>query len=76
MKSQHFKDMRGSAEPQRVRKLLEKHNERGMMKEICDELELNEFLDRSVRRLSGQVLQRVMIAAVFLQKADVYIFEI
>ncbi|CAH8270246.1 unnamed protein product [Arabidopsis lyrata] len=53
MKSQHFKDMRGSAEPQRVRKLLEKHNERGMMKEICDdELELNEFSDRSVRRLS------------------------
>ncbi|EFH49511.1 hypothetical protein ARALYDRAFT_325255 [Arabidopsis lyrata subsp. lyrata] len=61
MKSQHFKDMRGSAEPQRVRKLLEKHNERGMMKEICDdELELNEFSDRSVRRLSGQVLQRRM----------------
>ncbi|CAL9229380.1 unnamed protein product [Arabidopsis halleri] len=49
MKPQHFKDMRGSAEPQRVRKLLEKHNER--------------------------VLQRVMIAAVFLQKADVYIFD-
>ncbi|KAG7549728.1 AAA+ ATPase domain [Arabidopsis thaliana x Arabidopsis arenosa] len=28
-----------------------------------------------VHRLSGQVLQRVMIAAVFLQKADVYIFD-
>ncbi|XP_010495087.2 PREDICTED: ABC transporter E family member 2-like [Camelina sativa] len=73
MKPQHFEDMKGFSEP--VRKLLDKHNERGMMNEICDNLELNEVLDRRVRHLSGDMLQRVMIAVVALQKADVYIFD-
>lgn len=63
MKPQDFKDMGGSTTERNPRSLLVKYNERLNMKEICDELELNELLDR---QLTNGQLQRVMIAAIAL----------
>lgn len=74
MKPQLVEDLSCYTEPH-IRKLIEKYNERGMMKEICDDLELNEFLNGRVIQFSPGVLQRVMIAVTVLQKADVYIFD-
>ena len=38
---------------------------------MCDELELNEVLDRQVNQLSGGELQRFAIAMTCVQRADV-----
>jgi len=55
--------------------LLSRVDEGGRMKSICDELELNEVLDRELSVLSGGELQRVAIAACCLKDVDVYIFD-
>jgi len=41
---------------------------------MCDELELNNVLEREVSQLSGGELQRFAIAMSCIQKADVYVF--
>lgn len=40
---------------------------------ICNELELNQVLEREVSQLSGGELQRFAIAMSCIQKADVYV---
>ncbi|KAL0855232.1 hypothetical protein Bca101_060384 [Brassica carinata] len=55
--------------------VLEKLDERGMMSEICDAMDLNHLLDREATQLSGGELQRFAIAAVCLKKADIYVFD-
>lgn len=42
---------------------------------MCDELELNEVLERQVGQLSGGELQRFAIAMSCIQRADVYMFD-
>ncbi|KAG7551444.1 ABC transporter-like [Arabidopsis thaliana x Arabidopsis arenosa] len=74
VKPQEVEDLSCYTEPH-IRKLIENHNERGMMKEVCDALELNEFLKARVNHVTSGVLQRVMIAITVLQKAHVYIFD-
>ncbi|KAG7589757.1 4Fe-4S ferredoxin-type iron-sulfur binding domain [Arabidopsis suecica] len=56
-------------------KTLEEMDERGMMEEICADMELNQVLEREARQLSGGELQRFAIAAVFVKKADIYMFD-
>ncbi|MBS7617903.1 ribosome biogenesis/translation initiation ATPase RLI [Candidatus Bathyarchaeota archaeon] len=58
-----------------VGELLSRVDDRGLMKPICEELELNEVLDRELSVLSGGELQRVAIAACCLKDLDVYIFD-
>lgn len=56
-------------------KMLEKMDERGMMAQICADLELDAVLDRKANDVSGGELQRFAIAAVFVKKADIYMFD-
>ncbi|VVA94433.1 unnamed protein product [Arabis nemorensis] len=56
-------------------KMLEKLDERGMMAQICAELELDPVLDRKAKEVSGGELQRFAIAAVFIKKAEIYMFD-
>ncbi len=55
--------------------VLQKSDEKGMMNEIINELELQNFLDRKLQNLSGGELQRLAIASAALRKADVYYFD-
>ncbi|MBI4344768.1 MAG: ribosome biogenesis/translation initiation ATPase RLI [Euryarchaeota archaeon] len=58
-----------------VRKLLEKVDDRGEMREVSEHLELGHILDRDVSQISGGELQRAAIAACLLREADIYIFD-
>ncbi len=58
-----------------VSEVLQKSDERGMLKEIVAALELKNFLDRKIENLSGGELQRLAIASAALKKADVYFFD-
>jgi len=58
-----------------VSEVLQKSDEKGMMKEIVGALELQNFLDRKIENLSGGELQRLAIASAALRKADVYYFD-
>ena len=58
-----------------VSEVLQKSDEKGMMKEIAGALELQNFLDRKIENLSGGELQRLAIASAALRKADVYYFD-
>ncbi|CAH8370045.1 unnamed protein product [Eruca vesicaria subsp. sativa] len=55
--------------------VLENMDERGMMSEMCDAMDLNHLLDREATQVSGGELQRFAIAAVCLKKADIYVFD-
>ena len=59
----------------KVKELLEKVNEKKQLKEIAEKFELTKIMDRNVKNISGGELQRVAIAATFLKKANLYIFD-
>ncbi|KAJ3708930.1 hypothetical protein LUZ61_012635 [Rhynchospora tenuis] len=59
----------------KVGEILSQKDERGMMDQLCADLELGEVLDRNVQDLSGGELQRFAIAAVALRDANVYMFD-
>jgi len=58
-----------------VGSLLKKVDERGVIDELRDLLELDSIWSRDIRVLSGGELQRVAIAAVAARNADVYLFD-
>ncbi|MCD6530595.1 ribosome biogenesis/translation initiation ATPase RLI [Candidatus Bathyarchaeota archaeon] len=58
-----------------VRSLLERVDERGVLDEAVERLNLKSILDREISVLSGGELQRVAIAAVMCREADVYLFD-
>lgn len=58
-----------------VQKLMESVDERGVMEDVMDYLELRSILGRDVSKLSGGELQRVAIAAAALREADFYYFD-
>lgn len=58
-----------------VDKMLDSKLELDNKQRMCDELELNEVLQREVSQLSGGELQRFAIAMSCIQKADVYVFS-
>jgi len=59
----------------KVKNLLKKIDEKGMLDEISASLELSKFLDQNINKLSGGELQRVAIAATLLKDSDVYFFD-
>jgi translation initiation factor RLI1 len=56
---------------QTVSTLLDARLELDNKQLLCDELELNQVLDREIAQLSGGELQRFAIAITCVQKADV-----
>lgn len=58
-----------------VSQMLDSKLELDNKQRMCDELELNNVLDREVSALSGGELQRFAIAMSCIQKADVYMFD-
>ncbi|MEB2836470.1 MAG: ribosome biogenesis/translation initiation ATPase RLI [Desulfurococcales archaeon] len=55
--------------------LLRRADERGVHRELAQELGLDAVWDRDVRKLSGGELQKLVVAAVLSKEADVYIFD-
>ena len=55
--------------------ILENIDERGIIKKILFDLELNKVIKRPINALSGGELQRVAIAAALCRDADIYIFD-
>jgi ATP-binding cassette subfamily E protein 1 len=60
---------------EKVRDLLEKSDERGLLEKIVKELEIENTLDKKPVQLSGGELQRVSIGATLMKDADLYIFD-
>ena len=58
-----------------VRDLLKRVDERGMMREMVSELQIQNALERKLSDLSGGELQKVAVAATFLKDAEVYLFD-
>lgn len=59
----------------KVKTLLKKVDEKGMLGEIAKKLELEKILDTDITKVSGGELQRIAIAATVLKKANVYFFD-
>ncbi|MBU0535976.1 MAG: ribosome biogenesis/translation initiation ATPase RLI [Nanoarchaeota archaeon] len=55
--------------------LLRKVDEKNKLDEIVDMLDLKDFLDTDISKVSGGELQRVAIAATVLKDANLYIFD-
>jgi ATP-binding cassette subfamily E protein 1 len=56
-----------------VSQMLDSKVELDNKQKLCDELELNNVLEREVVQLSGGELQRFAIAMTCIQRADVYV---
>jgi ATP-binding cassette subfamily E protein 1 len=59
----------------KVSELLEKVDERKVLSELAEELELKKIWGRKLDVLSGGELQRVAVAAALSREADVYLFD-
>ncbi|WP_295595865.1 ribosome biogenesis/translation initiation ATPase RLI [uncultured Methanobrevibacter sp.] len=59
----------------KVKNLLENVNERDKLEYVCEELQLENVLEREMENLSGGELQRVAIAATVLREGDFYYFD-
>ena len=59
----------------KVGELLEKVDERRVMGQLAEQLELTKVWDRPLEVLSGGELQRVAVAAALGREADVYLFD-
>ncbi len=58
-----------------VKDILTNKDERGVLEEAVERLELKNLLERRLSELSGGELQRVAIAVACEREADVYIFD-
>ena len=59
----------------KVRELLSKTDERGILKELIRKLDIEGIIDRSIEELSGGELQRVALAACISREADFYFID-
>ncbi len=59
----------------KVKDLLEKTDQRGILAKLKKDLELEKIWNRSLDVLSGGELQRVAVAAALSREADVYLFD-
>ncbi len=59
----------------KVKDLLEKTDERGILDKLKEDLELEKIWNRSLDVLSGGELQRVAVVAALSREADVYLFD-
>ena len=55
--------------------ILRKVDERGLLNDVVEVLNMRNMLDRKVTNLSGGELQKLVIAAALLRDGDVYIFD-
>lgn len=58
-----------------VRELVMKADERGLWRDIIDELNLSHLLDRKISELSGGELQKFLVAAVLVKNGNAYFFD-
>lgn len=58
-----------------VKDLLKKADEKNALLEVSKRLDLEKVLDRNIEQISGGELQRVAIAATYLRKANLYLFD-
>jgi len=58
-----------------TRDLLQKVDERGVSKELINELDLKDALDKDISVLSGGELQRVAVIASMSKNADIYFLD-
>jgi ATP-binding cassette subfamily E protein 1 len=58
-----------------VGELLEKVDERKVLDDLAERLELTQLWDRALNVLSGGELQRVAVVATMCREADVYLFD-
>jgi ATP-binding cassette subfamily E protein 1 len=59
----------------KVRKLLDNLDKKGQLDKLAEELQLADFLDTDISKISGGELQRVTIAAAVLKKANLFLFD-
>ncbi|HIQ12890.1 MAG TPA: ribosome biogenesis/translation initiation ATPase RLI, partial [Thermoprotei archaeon] len=59
----------------KVKDLLKKVDETGMMDHIVSMLNLEKSLDKEVKQLSGGEIQRMVVAASLLKDADIYLID-
>jgi ABC-type transport system involved in cytochrome c biogenesis ATPase subunit len=55
--------------------ILSRRDDRGVMDELTDKLDLKQVMDRNVENLSGGELQRFAIAVCAASKSDVYMVD-
>ena len=88
---QHFekiekKQIRASIKPQQVhqiaqafdgtgKELLDKYDERGISSELIRELGLKNYMEQSLKELSGGELQRIAVAAAASKDTEFYFFD-
>ncbi|NYT20072.1 MAG: ribosome biogenesis/translation initiation ATPase RLI [Methanosarcinales archaeon] len=70
-----YVDMIPKAFKGKTRDLLEGTDERGVLDELIERLDLRPIIDRNIGDLSGGELQRVAIAACAARDADFYFFD-
>jgi len=58
-----------------TKELLEKYDERGVTKELVEELGLKNSLENNLKELSGGELQRLAVAVATSKDADFYFFD-
>ncbi|AFL67216.1 ribosome biogenesis/translation initiation ATPase RLI [Desulfurococcus amylolyticus] len=58
-----------------VRELIMKADEKGLWRDIIDELNLSHLLDRKISELSGGELQKFLVAAVLVKNGNAYFFD-
>ncbi len=58
-----------------VKQLLEKLDKNNQLDELSEKLQLSNFLDNDISKISGGELQRVAIAAATLKEANLYLFD-
>jgi len=58
-----------------VKELLGRLNQSEKLNEIADKLQLTNFLDTDITKISGGELQRVALAAATLKNANLYLFD-
>ncbi len=68
-------DLLPRAFPGTLREALERADERGVARELAEELGLSDLMDRKLSELSGGELQRVAAIAASSKEADVYMFD-
>lgn len=59
----------------KVRELLSKTDERGVLNDLIKKLDIGGIIDRSIEELSGGELQRVALAACISREADFYFID-
>ncbi|MEZ0289523.1 MAG: ribosome biogenesis/translation initiation ATPase RLI [Sulfolobales archaeon] len=59
----------------RVREVLERVDERKILKDLIDLLSMHSMLDKEIKELSGGELQKLAIAAALSRDGDLYLFD-